>query len=442
MRSIVAAFTVACTISLLAVPVALATPTVVDVRIEGKTETLFEGPVLTDGRNVRGLTDSSAPPQGHRCNGLNNNQNPTAGPTPTAASVDAMDLLGLDFDGDWYTDFDDYFLTQWGPDREDIGAGEYWGVLVNDVFTDVGGCQYELDVGDEVLWVYDAFQGRSRISLYPGGYGGGGVPLTAQATLGVPFEVEVDSWDGYNESEPPAAPTRSTTAFEGATVAPVTTGADGFQAVETGSPDSVVTGADGTANIAFAEPGWHRIKATVRDSGGAETVIRSNRLDVCVPAAPASDCGPLPADDVVRSPSPPAGEEAGGDGVEEPRVPPVTSTPRSPSATVEGPPSQAEPAQAQVRVPRLNRRRVGQGLVGVSWKVLDPGVGIARWTIASQRIGRRGAGYVTRASGTDATAATLRLPPGAGYRLRFTVTDVVGRSAGIAIGKVEVPAQP
>jgi hypothetical protein len=94
-----------------------------------------------------------------------------------------------------------------------------------------------------------------------------------------------------------------------------------------------------------------------------------------------------------------------------------------------------------VRAPQLNRRRIAAGLVGVSWKVLDPGVGIAGWTIASQRLGRRGAAYVTRASGKNAATATLRLPRGA-YRLRFTVTDLLGRGASTAIGRVEVPAQP
>ena len=33
-------------------------------------------------------------------------------------------------------------------------------------------------------------------------------------------------------------------------------------------------------------------------------MIRSNRLDVCVPEPPASDCGALPAEDQVRIPPP------------------------------------------------------------------------------------------------------------------------------------------
>src|SRR6187200_1737592 len=66
-------------------PVAQAAPTQVNVRIEGRSETLFEGPILTEGHNVRASSDSSAPPGGRRCNGLNNGQNPSPGPTPTAA---------------------------------------------------------------------------------------------------------------------------------------------------------------------------------------------------------------------------------------------------------------------------------------------------------------------------------------------------------------------
>ena len=55
-----------------------------------------------------------------------------------------MAILGEGFDGDWYAGtFDDYFITQWGPERQDVGEGEYWGVVVNNVFTIVGGCQYQ-----------------------------------------------------------------------------------------------------------------------------------------------------------------------------------------------------------------------------------------------------------------------------------------------------------
>ena len=153
-------------------------------------------------------------------------------------------------------------------------------------------------------------------------------------------------------------------------------------------------------------------------------MIRSNRLDVCVPEPPATGCTPPPADDAVPTPPPPEdGEGEEEEEVEEP-APPSGGAPKGPSTPVAETPSQVEPARAHVRAPQLNRRRIAQGLVSVSWKVLDPGVGITGWTISSQRLGRRGAAYVTRASGKNATAATLRLPPGGAYRLRFTVTDL------------------
>ena len=60
--------------------------------------------------------------------------------------------------GQWYGSFDDYYVMRWGQEAENAEAGSrYWGVLVNNVFTSVGGCQYELSAGDEVLWIYNAF---------------------------------------------------------------------------------------------------------------------------------------------------------------------------------------------------------------------------------------------------------------------------------------------
>lgn len=434
MRSPIAALSLAALLLLPAVPTAQAAPTEVSVRIEGKTETLFEGPVLTDGHNVRASGDTKAPLQGYRCNGLNNGANPTAGPTPTAASVDAMSILGLGFDGDWYAaPFEDYFVTQWGPERQSTAEAEFWGLVVNNVFTSVGGCQYQLDGGDEVLWIYDAFSGRPRLLLYPGDYSGGAVPLTAKATLGVPFEVEVDAWDGYNEGSPPAAPTRSTDTFAGAEVAPVvTTPPQGFEEADVASPDTVVTGADGTASVVFDEPGWHRIKAT-EWTAGVQTAVRSNRLDVCVPAAPATDCGPLPGDDQVRVP-PPSEPEDPGD--EEPKGTPGGGG-QQPGGGGGNPPAVGDRVAVALR--GLDRSRLAKGIVGVSWVVSDPGVGIAKWTIVSRALGRKGR-PVVRASGRAKTSARVRLPAGASYKLSITFTDVLGRSSTAVLGKVRVPS--
>jgi hypothetical protein len=445
MNKSTAALLAACILTLLAAPAAGAAPAEVNVRIEGRSETLFEGPVLTDGHNVKGITDTSAPPWGRRCDGLNRGANPTPGPTATAAAVDAMAILGQGFDGDWYgaESFDDYFITQWGPERQDVGAGGYWGVVVNNVFLSVGGCQYEVDGGDEVLWVYDAFDGRPQLVLYPGGYSGASVQLTAEASLGVPFEVTVDKWGGACcTATPPPSPTRSTVSYEGAEVAPVVPTARGFERIDTASPATVGTGPDGTATITFDTPGWHRIKATAA-AAGKETAVRSNRLDVCVPEPPATGCGPPPADDQVRQPPPsalepePGPEDSGGE-------PPAPGTgggpPAAPAAAATASPP-APPARQLKVVPHgLDRSRIAAGVVGVSWRVLDAGPGIAGWRVSSKALARKDTRFFTRATGTAGSSAQVRLPRGGRYALRLTLTDRLGHSSSVGLGTVRVPA--
>jgi hypothetical protein len=93
----------------------------------------------------------------------------------------------------------------------------------------------------------------------------------------------------------------------------------------------------------------------------------------------------------------------------------------------------------RLTAPRLNRKKIGQGRLGVSWHVLDPGPGVKGWLISSRALGRKGATYVTKATGAHATSATLRLPRGHSYRLRFTITDLLDRSSTVELGKVTVP---
>ena len=280
----------------------------------GQAETLFEGPILTDGHNVRATpTRRRRRDAAAAATGSNNAQNPSPGPTPTAASVDAMahHRRGLRRPAGTRNRSRTTSSSAGGPTRQDEAEAEYWGILVNNVFTNVGGCQYQLDGGDEVLWVYDAFSGRERLALYPAGYTGGAAPLTATATLSQPFELEVDSWEGYNEGGPPAAPTRSTTPYEGAEVAPVVTNAQGFEKVDAAAPETVTTGADGRASITFDAAGWHRIKATDVDSAGKrrDPLQPPRRLRA---APPASGCGPPPPDDLVADPAAGAGERRRG----------------------------------------------------------------------------------------------------------------------------------
>lgn len=243
-----------------------------------------------------------------------------------------MSLIGETFDGQYYDELEDYFLIRWGPDAQNLGAAAYWGILVNDVFTAVGGCQYPLDGGDEVLWIYDAFKGRPTLALFPESpaYSSGSRPPTAEATLNRPFGVEVVSYADDEENKPPASPRR--------------------------------TGSSGLAGV-----------------------IRSNRLDVCVPGgggAPlegAVDCSELPKADQAQTPDPTAGE------IEEPRRKRPPQQPEGDQGQTPGPPVVAE--AIRLTTPRLDRRKIGQGRVGVSWRVLDPGPGVKSWAIASRTLG-------------------------------------------------------
>jgi hypothetical protein len=274
-----------CTVWTAAAPAA---PTELTVRIEGREKTLFEGPILTEGHAVQASSDSQPRP----CDGTNNGAHPGPVPTPTAASADALGLVGQTFDADWYPGFDDYFLTRWGPDLEDLGAGAFWGILVNGVFTPVGGCQFGDAAGDEVLWAYDAFGGRKvlRLAAAADPTVSPAAPLpTAHVEVGEPLALDVVAYEGSGDAGQPAA---------GIPIAPVATAAaTGFQTVQTADPAAVTTAADGSAAVSFGTPGWVRLKAQ-KETG----FIRSNRLDVCVEASGGGGCGALPSDAALRVP--------------------------------------------------------------------------------------------------------------------------------------------
>lgn len=224
-------------VTALITPVAQATatrsPVVVNVRVEGATRTIFEGPVLTDGHDVTTTADGT-----HPCDGTNNHANPEPGPTATAALDDAARVGGFTFDGTFSSQFDDFFITRIGPDAQTDTA--FIGIFLDFAPTPVGGCQQRVGPGDEVLFAYDAFAGETPKPT---------LALTGPniATAGQPVTVTVT--DGVNGGPIPDA----------------TVG---------GAAGSATTGTDGTATVMFSKPGVARLKA---ERSGA---IRSNALYV------------------------------------------------------------------------------------------------------------------------------------------------------------------
>ena len=129
-----------------------AAPTKVNVRIEGKTKTIFEGKVTTDTHEVDG-SDGSGP---HKCDGTNGGAGTTAGPTATGAMDDATKIAGLTWSGKYDASFDDFIVNQIAADAGTDKA--FWGVAVAGKSLQVGGCQRVVTSGEEVLWAYDSFE--------------------------------------------------------------------------------------------------------------------------------------------------------------------------------------------------------------------------------------------------------------------------------------------
>jgi len=133
-------------------------PIMVNLRIEGSATTIFEGSVVTRGHNV--TTPSGG---NHHCDGTNNNANPLPGATCTSALDDENRKSHFSFDGTFSTAFDDFFITSIGGETQT--STEFWGLLVNFQFTPVGGCQEEVQVDDDVLFAFDAFNKAHFLKL-------------------------------------------------------------------------------------------------------------------------------------------------------------------------------------------------------------------------------------------------------------------------------------
>ena len=148
---------------------ASAAPTVVDLRVEGAEETIFEGTVRTDGHQIEQDRSGAQP-----CDGTNAGASATPGPTATSALDDA-----IAWNGSWSASFSDFLVNRVGPDR--ATDTQFWGFMVNNTPGEAGGCQTQVKRGDEVVWAYDLFSARQYLERRG--------PRTARR--GRPFRVRV-----------------------------------------------------------------------------------------------------------------------------------------------------------------------------------------------------------------------------------------------------------
>ena len=153
----------------LACPGALAAPATVNLRVEGADDTIFEGPVRTDGHAIE--QDKNGP---QPCDGTNGGANPTPGPTVTSALDDAVA-----WDGTYNPSFSDFLVNRIGSDA--ATDTKFWGTALNGTPTELGGCQVQVKAGDDVLWAYDMFSAKQFLELIG--------PRTAR--LKKPFKVKV-----------------------------------------------------------------------------------------------------------------------------------------------------------------------------------------------------------------------------------------------------------
>ena len=235
---------------------AQAAPVTVQLRVEGSAKTLYEGPITTEPETFE-TAESKAP---HPCNVKENGGNEgfaAEGGNPTTALRDAALAAGLEFDAGWSSSLHDFYITQVGTDIEG-GPPNYesWGYAVNYATANVGGCQFQLAPGNEVLWAFNYFNLTHLLSL------------TGPATAGVGTPVTLHVTDG-----------RTGEAIAGASIG------EDLAGVTTPLPGAGTTDAAGNVTVTLTHAGTVKLKA---QSPGA---VRSNGLTVCVHNGDDGTCG-------------------------------------------------------------------------------------------------------------------------------------------------------
>ena len=230
------------TISALFASPALAAPVTVDLRIEGPTRTLFEGPVTTDVRTFRFTGEATE----HRCDGTSENQgnSPTPQPTRGAAVTEASERTPFTIRGTFGQSFRSPTFSEINGENVAFNerTNEFLGEYKNGQFSEFGSCGDPIAGGDRVLFAYG--QGDEALLGLTG-------PPTARP--GEAFELTVADEKG----------------------APVSGASVGGQ----------TTGPDGKARVVAAQRGPNDYKATKPDA------IRSNRVTVCATDGQDGFCG-------------------------------------------------------------------------------------------------------------------------------------------------------
>lgn len=133
-----------------------------NLRIEGESETVYEGVILT------GPKDITTPSGGtYLCDGTNNSANPSPAGTGITCLADAGGLCGFSFDGTYSSSFQDDFITRIGTSDSNSGSNKFWGILLDYAFTPAGGCETQPPAGSELLWAFDAFNANYFLDVEP-----------------------------------------------------------------------------------------------------------------------------------------------------------------------------------------------------------------------------------------------------------------------------------
>jgi hypothetical protein len=224
---------------LLSASIAAAAPVTVNLRVEGPSSTVFEGPVTTDVRPFQFTagTDTTA----HTCDGTAVNTGTSPTPVPTRGAAIAAASLGAPFStsGAFSLAFGSPSFDQVGGQSTafDPATNAFLVEYKNGVAASVGACADPIATSDDVLFAYGT--GSEQLLRLTG-------PATAAAGAAVSVHV---------------ADQASGTPVAGAAVGGAT------------------TDAAGNAAVLFGAAGVQRLKAT---KAGA---IRSNALVVAVGAA-------------------------------------------------------------------------------------------------------------------------------------------------------------